>query len=44
MTEKDAVKMSHPEKIPAEVRKRMYFLAHQYFIHRDSETEFSPKN
>ncbi len=41
MTEKDAVKMSHPEKIPAEVRKRMYFLPINISFIDDSG--FSPK-
>lgn len=43
MTEKDAVKMSHPEKIPAEVRKRMYFLPINISFIDDSETDFLQK-
>ena len=37
------VKMSHPEKIPAEVRKRMYFLPINISFIDDSETDFLQK-
>ncbi len=42
-TEKDAVKMAHPGKIPAEVRRKMYFLPINISFIDDSETDFLQK-
>lgn len=43
MTEKDAVKLIHPEKIPAEVRRRLYYLPINISFIDDSETDFLQK-
>lgn len=43
MTEKDAVKLTNPEKIPAEIRKKMYFLPINISFIEDSETDFLQK-
>ncbi len=40
MTEKDAVKLANPDKIPVEVRRRLYYLPIDITFIDDSQTDF----